>query len=119
MLLTESEAGTEVGAITTTARKNDDNTYSIIGNKIFITAGEHDLADNIIHPVLARIEGAPKGSRGISIFIVPKIWVNKDKTLGKHNDIQCVGIEENGIPWICHLRNGSGFKGRMPGISSG
>ncbi|MBT3485614.1 MAG: acyl-CoA dehydrogenase [Desulfobacula sp.] len=94
MLLTESEAGTEVGAITTTARKNDDNTYSIIGNKIFITAGEHDLADNIIHPVLARIEGAPKGSRGISIFIVPKIWVNKDKTLGKHNDIQCVGIEE-------------------------
>jgi alkylation response protein AidB-like acyl-CoA dehydrogenase len=94
MLLTEPEAGSDVGAITTTARKNDDDTYSIIGNKIFITDGEHDMSVNIIHPVLARIEGAPKGSRGISIFIVPKIWVNEDKTLGKANDIQCVGVEE-------------------------
>ncbi|NOX32479.1 MAG: acyl-CoA dehydrogenase [Deltaproteobacteria bacterium] len=94
MLLTEPEAGSDVGAITTTARKNDDDTYSIIGNKIFITDGEHDMSDNIIHPVLARIEGAPEGSRGISIFIVPKIWVNEDKTFGKPNDVQCLGVEE-------------------------
>ena len=94
MLLTEPEAGSDVGAITTTARKNDDDTYSIIGNKIFITDGEHDMTENIIHPVLARIEGAPKGNRGISIFIVPKIWVNTDKTLGKPNDVKCVGVEE-------------------------
>ena len=94
MLLTESEAGSDVGGITTTARKNNDGTYSITGNKIFITDGEHDMTDNIIHPVLARIEGAPGGSRGISIFIVPKIWVNDDKTFGKPNDIQCLGVEE-------------------------
>ncbi|WP_457551584.1 acyl-CoA dehydrogenase [Desulfobacula sp.] len=94
MLLTEPEAGSDVGAITTTARKNEDGTYSITGNKIFITDGEHDMSENIIHPVLARIEGAPKGSRGISIFIVPKIWVNEDKTLGNPNDIQCVGVED-------------------------
>jgi len=94
MLLTEPEAGSDVGAITTTARKNEDGTYSITGNKIFITDGEHDMTENIIHPVLARIEGAPKGSRGISIFIVPKIWINEDKTFGKPNDVQCVGVEE-------------------------
>ena len=94
MLLTEPEAGSDVGSITTTARKNEDGTYSITGNKIFITDGEHDMTDNIIHPVLARIEGAPKGSRGISIFIVPKIWVNQDKSLGEPNDVQCVGVEE-------------------------
>ena len=94
MLLTEPEAGSDVGALTTSARKNEDGTYTITGNKIFITAGDHDLAENIIHPVLARIEGAPKGSKGISIFIVPKIWVNEDKSLGEPNDVQCVGIEK-------------------------
>jgi alkylation response protein AidB-like acyl-CoA dehydrogenase len=94
MLLTEPEAGSDVGAISTTAKKNSDGTYSITGNKIFITDGEHDMTQNIIHPVLARIEGAPKGSRGISIFIVPKIWVNEDKSLAEPNDVQCVGIEE-------------------------
>ncbi|MDM8535156.1 acyl-CoA dehydrogenase [Desulfobacterales bacterium HSG17] len=94
MLLTEPEAGSDVGAITTTAKKNSDGTYSITGNKIFITNGEHDMTQNIIHPVLARIEGAPKGSRGISIFIVPKIWVNEDKSLAEPNDVQCVGIED-------------------------
>ena len=94
MLLTEPEAGSDVGAITTSAKKNSDGTYSITGNKIFITNGEHDMTQNIIHPVLARIEGAPKGSRGISIFIVPKIWVNEDKNLAEPNDVQCVGIEE-------------------------
>ncbi len=94
MVLTEPEAGSDVGALTTSARKNDDGTYSITGNKIFITAGDHDLSENIIHPVLARVEGAPKGSKGISIFIVPKIWVNEDKTLGEPNDVQCTGIED-------------------------
>jgi hypothetical protein len=94
MLLTEADAGSDVGALTTSAKKLPDGTWSITGNKIFITAGEHDMTENIIHPVLARIEGAPAGSAGVSIFIVPKIWVNEDKTLGDHNDVVCVGTEE-------------------------
>ncbi len=94
MVLTEPEAGSDVGALTTTAVKNGDGTYSITGNKIFITCGEHDLTDNIIHPVLARIEGAPAGTQGISLFIVPKIWVNDDGSHGEPNDVVCTGIEE-------------------------
>jgi alkylation response protein AidB-like acyl-CoA dehydrogenase len=94
MLLTESEAGSDVGALTTTAVKNGDGTYSITGNKIFISAGEHDLAENIIHPVLARIEGAPEGTKGISLFLVPKIWVNDDGSLGEPNDVVCTAVEE-------------------------
>ena len=94
MLLTEPEAGSDVGALTTSAVKNDDGAYSITGNKIFISGGEHDLAENIIHPVLARIEGAPKGTKGISLFIVPKVWVNDDGSLGEFNDVVCTGIEE-------------------------
>lgn len=94
MLLTEPEAGSDVGALTTTAVKNDDGTYSISGNKIFISSGEHDLAENIIHPVLARIEGAPAGTRGISLFLVPKYRVNKDGSLGDFNDVVCTGIEK-------------------------
>ncbi len=94
MLLTEPGAGSDVGALVTSARKNQDGTYSLSGNKIFITAGEHDLTENIIHPVLARIEGAPAGTAGISLFIVPKIWVNDDGSLGDPNDVVCTGIEE-------------------------
>ncbi|WP_054032615.1 acyl-CoA dehydrogenase [Desulfatitalea tepidiphila] len=94
MLLTEPEAGSDVGRLTTTAVKNDDGTYSITGNKIFISSGEHDLAENIIHPTLARIEGAPAGTKGISLFLVPKIWVNDDGSLGEPNDVVCTGIEE-------------------------
>jgi len=94
MLLTEPEAGSDVGALTTSAVKNDDGTYSITGNKIFISGGEHDLAENIIHPVLARIEGAPAGTKGISLFLVPKIWVNDDGSLGESNDVVCTGIEK-------------------------
>ena len=94
MLLTEPGAGSDVGALTTSARKNPDGTYSITGNKIFITCGEHDLTENIIHPVLARVEGAPPGPKGISLFIVPKIWVNDDGSLGEPNDIVCSGVEE-------------------------
>jgi len=94
MLLTEPEAGSDVGALTTSAVKNDDGTYSITGNKIFISSGEHDMAENIIHPVLARIEGAPQGTRGISLFLVPKIRVNDDGSLGEPNDVVCTGIED-------------------------
>ena len=94
MVLTESGAGSDVGAVETTAVKNDDGTYSISGNKIFITAGEHNLTENIIHPVLARIEGAPAGTKGISLFLVPKIRVNEDGSLGEFNDVVCTGIEE-------------------------
>jgi alkylation response protein AidB-like acyl-CoA dehydrogenase len=94
MLLTESEAGSDVGALTATAVPNDDGTYSITGEKIFISSGEHDLAENIIHPVLARIEDAPEGTKGISLFLVPKIWVNEDGSLGERNDIVCTALEE-------------------------
>jgi len=93
MLLTEPEAGSDVGLLTTTAVKNDDGTYSISGSKIFISGGEHDLTDNIIHPVLARIEGAPAGTKGISLFLVPKFRVNDDGSLGEFNDVVCTGIE--------------------------
>jgi alkylation response protein AidB-like acyl-CoA dehydrogenase len=93
MLLTEPEAGSDVGALTTKAVKNDDGTYSISGSKIFISSGDTDLVENIIHPVLARIEGAPAGTAGISLFLVPKYRVNDDGTSGEFNDIVCTGIE--------------------------
>lgn len=94
MLLTEPEAGSDVGALTTSAKLNDDGTYSITGTKIFISAGEHDLCKNIIHPVLARIEGAPAGTKGISLFLVPKFHVKPDGSLGEFNNVVCTGIEE-------------------------
>jgi alkylation response protein AidB-like acyl-CoA dehydrogenase len=94
MLLTEPQAGSDVGALTTTAVKNPDGTYSISGSKIFISSGEHDLTDNIVHPVLARIEGAPAGTKGISLFLVPKYRVNDDGSLGEFNDVVCTGIEK-------------------------
>jgi alkylation response protein AidB-like acyl-CoA dehydrogenase len=94
MQLTEPEAGSDVGALSTSAVKNEDGTYSISGNKIFITCGDQDLTENIIHPVLARVEGAPQGTKGISLFLVPKIWVNEDGSLGELNDVLCTGVEE-------------------------
>jgi alkylation response protein AidB-like acyl-CoA dehydrogenase len=94
MLLTEPGAGSDVGALTTTAVPNGDGTYRISGNKIFITGGEQDLTENIIHPVLARIEGAPEGTRGISLFLVPKVRVHPDGSLAEPNDVVCTGIEE-------------------------
>ncbi len=120
MLLTEPEAGSDVGALTTTAVPSDDGTYLLSGNKIFITAGEHDLAENIIHPVLARIEGAPAGSKGISIFIVPKIWVNEDGSLGEPNDIVCTGIEEKmGLHGSATCSMTLGGKGKCRGLLLG
>lgn len=94
MLLTEPEAGSDLGALTTSAKRNDDGTYSITGSKIFISGGEQNMVENIIHPTLARIEGAPEGSRGISLFMVPKYRIQDDGSLGEFNDVVCTGIEE-------------------------
>jgi alkylation response protein AidB-like acyl-CoA dehydrogenase len=93
MCLTEPGAGSDLGVLKTKAIRNPDGTFQIQGTKQFITGGEHDLTENIIHPVLARIEGDPMGSKGISIFLVPKIRVNPDGSLGEPNDVQCAGIE--------------------------
>ncbi len=93
MCLTEPGAGSDVGILKTSAKKNADGTYSITGTKCFISAGDHDLTENIIHPVLARIEGDPPGTKGISIFIVPKIRINEKGELGEPNDVQCGNIE--------------------------
>ena len=93
MCLTEPHAGSDVGASTTRADRQDDGTYLISGEKIFITSGEHDMADNIIHAVLARTPDAPAGTKGLSLFAVPKIWVHEDGSLGDANDVYCAGIE--------------------------
>jgi alkylation response protein AidB-like acyl-CoA dehydrogenase len=93
MDLTEPEAGSDVGAVRTKAIPNDDGTYTIKGNKIFISSGESDLVENIVHILLARVEGDPEGTKGLSCFIVPKIRVNADGSLGKSNDVLCTGIE--------------------------
>ncbi|WP_138379165.1 acyl-CoA dehydrogenase C-terminal domain-containing protein [Luteithermobacter gelatinilyticus] len=93
MNLTEPQAGSDVGALRAKAEKQPDGTYRITGQKIFISWGEHDMAENIIHLVLARTPGAPEGTKGISLFIVPKYLINEDGTLGKRNDVKCVSIE--------------------------
>ena len=97
MNLTEPAAGSDVGALRSTAEPIIDGPhagkYRITGQKIYITWGEHDLAENIIHLVLARLPGAPEGSRGISLFVVPKYHVNGDGSLGPHNDLRCVSLE--------------------------
>jgi alkylation response protein AidB-like acyl-CoA dehydrogenase len=93
MNLTEPQAGSDVGALTTRAVPQADGTYRITGTKIFISFGEHDMADNIIHLVLARTPSAPPGTKGISCFIVPKVLVGDDGTLGERNDVTCVSIE--------------------------
>ncbi len=120
MLLTESEAGSDVGALTTSAEKNDDGTYSITGTKIFISAGEHNLCDNIIHPVLARIKGSPEGTKGISLFLVPKYHVNQDSSLGEFNNVICTGIEEKmGIHGNATCTLSLGEKGKTTGTLLG
>ncbi|NOY68039.1 MAG: acyl-CoA dehydrogenase [Deltaproteobacteria bacterium] len=120
MVLTEAEAGSDVGALTTSAKKNEDGSYSITGNKIFITAAEHDLTENIVHPVLARIEGAPAGTKGISLFIVPKIWVNEDGTQGEFNDVVCTAIEEKmGLHASPTCQLSFGGKGKCRGLLLG
>jgi acyl-CoA dehydrogenase len=93
MNLTEPHCGTDLGLLRSKAAKQADGSYKISGTKIFISAGEHDLADNIIHLVLARIEGAPAGTKGISLFVVPKVMVNDDGSLGVRNGLTCGSIE--------------------------
>ncbi len=94
MALTEPGAGSDVGNLSTKAIRQPDGTYKLQGTKIFITGGDQDLTENIIHPVLARIEGDPAGTKGISIFIVPKYLVNADGSLGRRNDFEIAKIEE-------------------------
>ena len=110
MMLTEAGAGSNLGDLTTRAKKNEDGTYALSGSKIFISGGDHDMAANIIHMVLARIDGAPGGSRGVSLFLVPKYRVHEDGSLGEPNDVVCTGIEKkmglHGSP-TCSMALGS------------
>jgi acyl-CoA dehydrogenase len=94
MNLTEPHCGTDLGLLRTKAVKQSDGSYKITGTKIFISAGEHDLSQNIIHLVLARIEGAPAGTKGISLFVVPKFLVKDDGSIGARNAVTCGSIEE-------------------------
>ncbi|WP_426357056.1 acyl-CoA dehydrogenase C-terminal domain-containing protein [Pseudocolwellia sp. HL-MZ19] len=94
MCLTEPQCGTDLGQVKTKAEPNDHGSYNITGTKIFISAGEHDLTDNIIHIVLARLPNAPAGTRGISLFIVPKMQVDEAGNIGEHNNVTCGSIEE-------------------------
>ncbi len=93
MNLTEPQAGSDLSLVRTRAEPQPDGTYKIFGTKIFITYGEHDMAENIVHLVLARVSGAPEGVKGISLFVVPKFMVNQDGSLGARNDVHCVSIE--------------------------
>ncbi len=93
MCLTESQCGTDLGLIKTKAIKNDDGSFSLTGQKIFITSGDHDLTENIIHLVLAKIPGAPQGTKGISLFLVPKFNVNENGSIGSRNGVSTLSIE--------------------------
>ena len=93
MNLTEPQAGSDLAMVRSRAEPQPDGTYKVFGTKIFITYGEHDMAENIVHLVLARVSGAPEGVKGISLFVVPKFMVNADGSLGARNDVHCVSIE--------------------------
>ncbi len=93
MNLTEPQAGSDLALVRSRAEPQPDGSYKVFGTKIFITYGEHDMADNIVHLVLARVTGAPEGIKGISLFVVPKFLVNEDGSLGARNDVHCVSIE--------------------------
>ncbi len=119
MNLTEPQAGSDLAALRTRAERAGDGTYRIFGQKIFITYGEHDFTDNIVHLVLARLPDAPPGTRGISLFLVPKLLVNEDGSLGARNDVFCASIEHklgiHGSP-TCTMIYGDGFtKDAAPG----
>ncbi len=118
MNLTEPHAGSDLGVMKTRAERRDDGTYRIFGQKIFITWGEHEITDNIIHLVLARLPDAPAGTRGISLFLVPKFLVNDDGSLGARNDLHCHSLEHklgiHGSP-TCTMIYGDGKFGDEPG----
>ena len=118
MNLTEPACGSDLAALKTQAVPADDGSYRIFGQKIFITYGEHDMTENICHLVLARLPDAPAGTRGISLFLVPKFLVNDDGTLGARNDAFCQSIEHkigiHGSP-TCVMIYGDGFEGSEPG----
>src|SRR5690242_11018464 len=116
MQLTEPQAGSDVGALRTRAERAGDGTYRLFGSKIFITYGEHDITDNIVHLVLARLPDAPPGTRGISLFLVPKYLVNADGSLGARNDVICAGVEHKlGIHAspTCVMKYGEGGEGAV------
>ncbi len=120
MCLTESHAGTDVGAAKSTARKQPDGSYQVKGTKVFISGGDHDLAENIIHLVLARVEGAPPGTKGLSLFIVPRNRVQKDGSVGENNDVQVASIEHkmgiNGsATCVLHFGEADGCLGELVG----
>ena len=118
MNLTEPQAGSDLGALRSRAERAGDGTYRIFGQKIFITYGEQDFTDNIVHLVLARLPDAPAGTRGVSLFLVPKFLVNADGSLGARNDVFCASIEHKlGIHAspTCTMIYGDGFQGRTPG----
>jgi alkylation response protein AidB-like acyl-CoA dehydrogenase len=102
MCLTESHAGSDLGIIRTKAEPNADGSYAISGEKIFISAGEHDMADNIVHIVLARLPGAPKGTKGIS-SIVPKFHVNADGSVGERNAYVVVRSNTKWVSMVTQL----------------
>jgi len=116
MNLTEPQAGSDLSLVRTRAEPQPDGTYKIFGTKIYITYGEHDMAENIVHLVLARVTGAPEGVKGISLFICPKFLVNADGSLGARNDVHCVSIEHKlGIKAspTCVLQYGDGTPGSI------
>ncbi|WP_027152331.1 acyl-CoA dehydrogenase [Mesorhizobium sp. WSM2561] len=118
MNLTEPQAGSDLNALRARAEPAGDGTYRIFGQKIFITYGEHDFTDNIIHLVLARLPDAPAGTRGLSLFLVPKFLVGDDGALGARNDVFCSGLEHKlGIHAspTCTMIYGDGFEGTAPG----
>jgi acyl-CoA dehydrogenase len=118
MNLTEPHAGSDVGALRTRAEPQGDGTYRLFGQKIYITYGEHDLADNIVHLVLARLPDAPAGYKGISLFLVPKLLPATDGSVGERNDVVCAGLEKklgiHGSP-TCTMIYGDGRHGDTPG----
>jgi len=120
MNLTEPEAGSDVGALRTKAVPNGDGSWNVTGQKIFITYGDHDMADNIVHLVLARTPDAPPGTKGISCFLVPKFLVNGDGSIGERNDLSCVSVEHKmGIhaspTCVMSYGDGGGAKGWLLG----
>ncbi|MCY4046030.1 MAG: acyl-CoA dehydrogenase C-terminal domain-containing protein [Cellvibrionales bacterium] len=120
MCLTESHCGSDVGLLKTKAERQADGSYQITGTKIFITGGEHDMAENIVHLVLARVPGAPAGSKGISLFLVPKFIPNADGSLGERNQLSCGSIEKKmGIKGsVTCVMNFDGAKGFIVGAEN-